>query len=115
MHPRRVIPVVLDTGTDNPALLDDDMYLGSRHPRVRGERYDELIDAYVATATRMFPHAMLHWEDFGAANAHRILTKYAGDVLHLQRRHAGHRRGGAGRRAGRGAGRGDAGCATSGW
>ena len=78
MHPRRVIPVVLDAGTDNQALLDDPMYLGSRHPRMRGERYDELIDAYVTTATRLFPNALLHWEDFGAANAHRILTKYAG-------------------------------------
>jgi malate dehydrogenase (oxaloacetate-decarboxylating) len=77
LHPRRVIPVVLDTGTDNPALLAEDMYLGSRHARVRGERYDELIDAYVTAATRLFPHAMLHWEDFGAANAHRILAKYA--------------------------------------
>ena len=77
LHPRRVIPVVLDTGTDNPALLGDDMYLGIRQPRVRGERYEELIDAYVSTATRLFPHAMLHWEDFGAANARRILTKYA--------------------------------------
>ena len=78
LHPRRIIPVVLDTGTDNQALLAEDMYLGIRHPRVRGERYDELIDAYVSTATRLFPNALLHWEDFGAANAHRILMKYAG-------------------------------------
>src|SRR5436305_1332813 len=78
LHPRRVIPVVLDTGTDNPDLLAEDMYLGSRHPRVRGDRYDQLIDAYVSTATRLFPNAMLHWEDFGAANARRILLKYAG-------------------------------------
>jgi malate dehydrogenase (oxaloacetate-decarboxylating) len=76
LHPRRVIPVVLDTGTDNPALLGEEMYLGSRHPRVRGDRYDEMIDAYVAAATRLFPNAMLHWEDFGAANAHRILARY---------------------------------------
>jgi malate dehydrogenase (oxaloacetate-decarboxylating) len=78
LHPARIIPVVLDAGTDNQALLDDPMYLGSRHPRVRGERYDQLIDAYVTTATRLFPHAMLHWEDFGVANARRILTRYAG-------------------------------------
>jgi malate dehydrogenase (oxaloacetate-decarboxylating) len=77
LHPRRVIPVVLDTGTDNPALLTQEMYLGSRHPRVRGERYDELIDTYVSVATRLFPQAMLHWEDFGTANARRILMKYA--------------------------------------
>ena len=78
LHPGRVIPVVLDTGTDNPELLAHDNYVGARHPRVRGERYDQLIEAYVATATRMFPYAMLHWEDFGAANANRILTRYAG-------------------------------------
>jgi malate dehydrogenase (oxaloacetate-decarboxylating) len=79
LHPRRVIPVVLDTGTDNPGLLEDDMYVGIRHARVRGEQYDRLIDAYVTTAARMFPHAMLHWEDFSAANARRILLKYAPD------------------------------------
>ena len=107
LHPRRIIPVVLDTGTDNPALLAEDMYLGIRHPRVRGEKYDQLIDAYVSAATKLFPNAMLHWEDFGAANAHRILMKYAGDLLHLQRRHPGHRRRGAGRRAVRGPGRRD--------
>ena len=78
LHPRRIIPVVLDTGTDNQALLDDDMYLGNRRPRVRGDQYEELLDAYVAAATRMFPNAMLHWEDFGAGNARRILAKYAG-------------------------------------
>jgi malate dehydrogenase (oxaloacetate-decarboxylating) len=77
LHPGRAIPVVLDTGTDNPALLAEEMYLGNRHPRVRGERYDELIDAYVTTASRLFPQAMLHWEDFGAANARRILMKYS--------------------------------------
>ncbi len=77
IHPRRIIPVVLDVGTDNLWLLNDDMYLGNRHARVRGARYDELIDAYVTASTKLFPHAMLHWEDFGAGNARRILEKYA--------------------------------------
>ncbi|HTX26191.1 MAG TPA: NAD-dependent malic enzyme [Streptosporangiaceae bacterium] len=77
LHPGRAIPVVLDTGTDNPALLAEEVYLGNRHPRVRGERYDELIETYVTTATRLFPRALLHWEDFGAANARRILMKYS--------------------------------------
>jgi malate dehydrogenase (oxaloacetate-decarboxylating) len=81
LHPRRIIPVVLDAGTDNPALLAEEMYPGNRHPRVRGERYDELIDSYVKVAARMFPNALLHWEDFGAGNAHRILAKYAGSYL----------------------------------
>ena len=77
IHPRRVIPVVLDVGTDNLALLNDEMYLGRRHSRVRDERYDEFIDAYVNAATKLFPDALLHWEDFGASNARRILDRYA--------------------------------------
>ncbi|MDP9433942.1 MAG: NAD-dependent malic enzyme, partial [Actinomycetota bacterium] len=77
IHPRRVIPVVLDVGTDNQALLTDPMYLGNRHARVRGQRYDDFIDAYVETAHRMFPNALLHWEDFGVDNARRILDRYA--------------------------------------
>ncbi len=80
IHPRRVLPVVLDMGTDNLRLLNDSMYLGERHARVRDERYDELIDAYVTACGRLFPHAMLHWEDFGAANARRILNKYADQI-----------------------------------
>ena len=80
IHPSRALPVVLDVGTDNLNLLNDEMYLGERHPRVRGERYDRLIDAYVTACQKLFPHAMLHWEDFGAANARRILNTYADQV-----------------------------------
>ncbi len=78
IHPRRVIPVVLDVGTDNLRLLNDELYLGARHARVRDQRYDDFIDAYVTAATKLFPHALLHWEDFGAGNARRILDRYAG-------------------------------------
>jgi malate dehydrogenase (oxaloacetate-decarboxylating) len=77
IHPRRVIPVVLDVGTDNLRLLDDPMYLGNRHPRVRDRRYDDFIDAFVTAATTLFPNALLHWEDFGASNARRVLERYA--------------------------------------
>jgi malate dehydrogenase (oxaloacetate-decarboxylating) len=80
LHPRRVIPVVLDMGTDNLRLLNDEMYIGNRHARVRDQRYDDLIDAYVTAASKLFPYAMLHWEDFGASNARRILNKYASQV-----------------------------------
>ena len=80
LHPRRVIPVVLDMGTDNLRLLNDEMYIGNRHARVRDQRYDDLIDAYVTAASKLFPHAMLHWEDFGASNARRIVDKYASKV-----------------------------------
>ena len=80
VHPRRVLPVVLDMGTDNLNLLTDEMYLGARHARVRDGRYDELIDAYVSTVRKLYSNAMLHWEDFGASNARRILNKYADRV-----------------------------------
>ncbi|MCB0886458.1 MAG: oxaloacetate-decarboxylating malate dehydrogenase, partial [Propionibacteriaceae bacterium] len=77
IHPRRAIPVVLDVGTDNLGLLNSDLYLGERHARIRGEQYDEFIDLFVNTVTKLFPNAMLHWEDFGAGNAHRILERYS--------------------------------------
>jgi malate dehydrogenase (oxaloacetate-decarboxylating) len=80
IHPHRVLPVVLDTGTDNPTLLADEMYLGARHPRIRDGRYDDFVDAYVKAATALYPDAMLHWEDFGAGNARRILNRYAEQV-----------------------------------
>ncbi len=76
IDPTRVIPVVLDVGTDRRELLEDPQYLGNRHPRVRGEAYDAFVDHYVATASRLFPDALLHWEDFGAENARRILLRY---------------------------------------
>jgi malate dehydrogenase (oxaloacetate-decarboxylating) len=76
LDPNRVIAVMLDAGTDNELLLDDPVYVGNRHRRVRGERYDALIAAYVETARRLFPRALLHWEDFGPANARRILHEY---------------------------------------
>jgi malate dehydrogenase (oxaloacetate-decarboxylating) len=80
IHPRRAIPVVLDVGTDNLGLLNSDVYLGERHARVRGQRYDDFIDLFVNTVTTLFPKALLHWEDFGAANAHRILARYSNQI-----------------------------------
>lgn len=74
IHPGRVIPVNLDVGTDNEALLNDPGYLGNRHSRVRGKAYDDLIDLYLSTAAELFPNALLHFEDFGPSNARRILV-----------------------------------------
>jgi malate dehydrogenase (oxaloacetate-decarboxylating) len=76
IDPRRVIPVSLDVGTDNEALLNDPLYLGNRHARVRGAAYDAFIAKYLETASSLFPGALLHFEDFGAGNARRILTAY---------------------------------------
>jgi malate dehydrogenase (oxaloacetate-decarboxylating) len=80
IDPERAIPVVLDVGTDRTGLLTDPGYLGEKHARLRGELYDQLIDRYVTTATKMFPKALLHWEDFGEANARRILDRYRDHV-----------------------------------
>src|SRR5580693_2213672 len=73
VDPRRVIPVSLDVGTNNEALLNDPLYLGNRHSRVRGEAYDSFIATYLRVASELFPKALLHFEDFGASNARRIL------------------------------------------
>ena len=105
---------MLDVGTNRQELLDDPLYLGNRHPRVDRETYDAFIDAYVTAATKLFPDALLHWEDFGPANARRILDRYRDDGLHLQRRHPGHRRGQPGRRPVRRARRPACRCATTG-
>ncbi|MGW0631165.1 NAD-dependent malic enzyme [Streptomyces sp. NPDC002758] len=79
IDPARTLPVVLDVGTNRKQLLDDPLYLGNRHPRVDTQTYDAFIDAFVTTVGRLFPDAMLHFEDFGAANARRILERYRHD------------------------------------
>ncbi|MGI5516413.1 NAD-dependent malic enzyme [Streptomyces sp. CA-106131] len=81
IHPNRTLAVMLDVGTDRKELLEDPLYLGNRHERVDRATYDAFIDAYVTAATKLFPGAMLHWEDFGPANARRILDRYREKVL----------------------------------
>ena len=81
IDPDRTLPVVLDAGTNRQSLLDDPLYLGNRHARVDARSYDELVGAYVEAAGRHFPHALLHWEDLGAANAHRVLDRYKDQCL----------------------------------
>jgi malate dehydrogenase (oxaloacetate-decarboxylating) len=80
VDPTRVIPVMLDVGTNRESLLDDPTYIGNRHARVRGARYDAFIDAYVKAVTTMFPKALLQWEDFAPGNGRRILEKYRDHV-----------------------------------
>src|SRR5580704_10722971 len=80
IDPTRVIPVMLDVGTNRESLLVDPMYPGNRHARVRGERYDAFIDAYVKAVVKLFPNAVLQWEDFGPGNGRRILERYRGRI-----------------------------------
>jgi malate dehydrogenase (oxaloacetate-decarboxylating) len=80
IDPHRVLPVVLDVGTDQESLLNDPMYIGYRHGRVRGQAYYDFIDRYVQAARRVFPRALLHWEDFGSTTCRRILDRYKDTV-----------------------------------
>ncbi|WP_019791937.1 malolactic enzyme, partial [Streptococcus sobrinus] len=80
IDPASVLPLVIDAGTNRQELLDDPMYLGNRHQRVRGDKYYDFIDKFVQTAENLFPKLYLHWEDFGRSNAATILDKYKKDI-----------------------------------
>ncbi len=76
IHPALTLPVSLDVGTDREALLADPLYVGWRHPRLRGAAYDEVVEAFVAGVREVHPRAVLQWEDFKQHNAIRLLERY---------------------------------------
>ncbi|MCP5029740.1 MAG: NAD-dependent malic enzyme [Actinomycetia bacterium] len=80
IDPARCLPVFLDMGTNNEALLSDPLYLGWRHQRVRGREYDELVDAFIDAFRQRCPNALLQWEDFAQANATRLLDRHRDSV-----------------------------------
>ncbi len=81
IHPARTLPVSLDVGTNNKELLEDDLYLGWRAPRLKGQEYDDLLAEFVAAVKEVFPGALVQWEDFRKDNALAILNRYREEVL----------------------------------
>jgi malate dehydrogenase (oxaloacetate-decarboxylating) len=81
IHPARCLPIDFDAGTDNPARLDDPLYLGARHRRLRGAEYVALLDELVEAMATVFPHALVQWEDFASANAFTVLQRYRRRLL----------------------------------
>lgn len=74
--PDHCLPVLLDVGTDNEALLNEPIYVGWQHNRVRGQEYDDFVEAFVTAVEKRWPHILLQWEDFAGVNASRLLKRY---------------------------------------
>jgi len=76
IHPASTLPVILDVGTNNQELLNDPLYVGWRHERIRGAEYDACVEAFVTALSKRFPRVLLQWEDFARHNAARLLERY---------------------------------------
>lgn len=76
IHPARTLPVVLDVGTNNRAMLDDPLYIGWKSQRIEGDAYYAFVESFVEAVKERYPHAVLQWEDFAKQNALPLLKKY---------------------------------------
>ena len=81
IHPASTLPVMIDVGTNNERLLNDPLYIGLRQPRLTGDAYYEVIERFVQGVKRVFPRALLQWEDFGKQHAATLLDRYGERIL----------------------------------
>lgn len=80
ISPAYTMPIMLDVGTDNEKLLNDPMYMGARHKRIRGKEYDDFIETFIRAVQRRWPQAMIQFEDFAQPNAMPILNRYRDEI-----------------------------------
>lgn len=81
IDPSEILSVMVDAGTNRQELLDNPRYVGARIQRVRGQRYDDFIQAFVDASMELWPEALMHWEDFGRPTAAPILERYRDQIL----------------------------------
>lgn len=80
ISPAYTMPIMLDVGTDNEKLLNDPMYMGARHKRIRGKEYDDFVETFIRSVQHRWPDAMIQFEDFAQPNAMPILHRYRDEI-----------------------------------